>query len=186
MKITFILIPSLLTLCIPLFNKIWIQKCFIHLTWPILLLLCLFFLYALIKLFPCRPNFPSLLKKYSPPLFFCLILSLAVFKSVEVKFKTLSDETNLLAKSRSLSFEKKPLNMTEAKNYFKNTHPLNYELPKRPLLFPFTVSILHNLLGYHPSNVFLLNFFTLFVFLSLFTLAGTLLFPPVLSFSIPL
>ena len=187
MKTILIFIPSLLFLGIPLYDKMWTNRIFIYLTWPSLLLLVLFFLFNLLKLFNNSPlTLSCLIKKYRGHLLLCLILTLCVFKSVEVKFKTLSDETNLLAKSRSLAFEKKPLNMTDAKNYFETTHSLHYELPKRPLLFPFATSLLHSFLGYQPSNVFILNFFTLFVFLSLISVAGASLLPPLISLSIPL
>ncbi len=187
MKLILIFIPSLLFLGIPLYDKMWTQKIFIDFTWPCLLFLVLFFLFNLLKLFKNYTlTLSCLFKKYRGHLLLCLILTLCVFISVEVKFKTLSDETNLLAKSRSLAFEKKPLNMTDAKNYFETTRSLHYELPKRPLLFPFAVSLLHSFLGYHTSNVFVLNFFTLFVFLSLISVAGASLLPPLISISIPL
>lgn len=186
MKPISIFIPSLLILSIPLLDKTWSKQMFIYLTWPCLLLLSLFFLCSLSRIVKTvQTPLPSLLKKYSGHLILCFILTLCVFKSVDVKFKTLSDETNLLAKSRTLALEKKPLNMTEAKNYFQNTHPLNYELPKRPLLFPFAASILHAFLGYQPAHVFILNFFILFVFLSTITLTGALILPPAVSLSIP-
>ena len=187
MKIMLIFLSSLLVLCIPMLDKTWTEKAFLSLSWPALLTLSLLFIYSLSKLLSASAfSFRCFIKKSSPCLLICLALTFFVFKSVEVKFKTLSDETNLLAKSRTLAFEKKPLNMTEAKNYFESTHPLNYELPKRPLLFPFAASILHNLLGYHPSNVFILNFLTLFAFLSLMTLSGSLFLPAAAALSIPL
>ena len=45
-------------------------------------------------------------------------------------------------------------------------------MDKRQLFFPFLVSILHDLIGYRPSNAFVLNGILVFVFLPLVNAAG--------------
>lgn len=94
-----------------------------------------------------------------------LLLTIVVFKSVEVGFKTLSDETNLLAVSKSMELEKTIYNVTSGKFYYWNFHSTNRELPIRPLFFPYVVSLMHTMTGYDYKNPFILNGIILFLFL---------------------
>jgi Dolichyl-phosphate-mannose-protein mannosyltransferase len=95
-----------------------------------------------------------------------LILVMCIFLSVSVQFKTLSDETNLLAISKSMIYDKTIYNSTMGASYYYNYNSETNLVPIRPLVFPFFVSILHSLLGYSPNNPFILNFLVLFVLLS--------------------
>ena len=98
------------------------------------------------------------------------IISLAlvscIFLSVSVQFKTLSDETNLLAVSKSMVYDKTVYNSTIGSSYYYNYNAESNFVPIRPLIFPFFVSVLHSLLGYSAINPFILNFLVLFVLLS--------------------
>lgn len=95
-----------------------------------------------------------------------LLLSAAVFISMKPELQILSDETNLLAVSKSMLHDRQVLNQTMGSYYFGNFYPIEEVLEKRPLLFPFFVHIFHALLGYGVRNAYLVNFLTLFTLLS--------------------
>ncbi|MGA2094386.1 MAG: hypothetical protein ABSH16_13440, partial [Sedimentisphaerales bacterium] len=79
--------------------------------------------------------FPGrIVRDYWPGIVLALVLTVIVFVSVKVSFKTLSDETNLLSISRSMTESKTVLNCTMAKFYYGNLNPINYEVDKRPLV----------------------------------------------------
>jgi len=100
-----------------------------------------------------------------------LIICTIIFVSVKPMFRVLSDETNLLAVSKSMTYEKRTDNVTMGKWYYDNFYPINRELPKRPLLFAFLTHILHTILGYRSSNAFAVNYLVLFTLLTLIYLA---------------
>ncbi|MDD5450160.1 MAG: hypothetical protein PHO42_06180, partial [Candidatus Omnitrophica bacterium] len=114
-----------------------------------------------------RFSIKAFLKKYGAGLVVSLLLSVIVFVSVRPYFRVLSDETNLLAVSKSMEYEKRTDNVTMGMWYYDNFYPLFRETPKRPLLFPFFVYILHTIFGYRPENIFAANFIILFLFLFL-------------------
>ena len=72
----------------------------------------------------------TFLKKYWHGLAASLILTVLIFVSVEVKFKTLSDETNLLSVSMSMLSNKTPYNATMGKYYYGNFNSINNEIEK--------------------------------------------------------
>lgn len=94
-----------------------------------------------------------------------LLLSIIVFIAVPCELKVLSDEANVMAVSKSMTFQKRVGNVTEGLWYYDNFYPLSEELELRPLTLPFLVHILHSLTGYRVSNVYVVHFFLLFVFL---------------------
>ena len=108
----------------------------------------------------------TFLRKYWPGLLTSLILTVLVFLSVEVKFKTLSDETNLLSVSMSMLNDKTCYNTTMGKYYYGNFNSINNEIEKRPLVFPFMVNLVHTLTGFRYQNPFILNFIVMFLLLS--------------------
>ena len=86
------------------------------------------------------------------------ILMVLVFCIAPPKFKVLSDETNLIGISMAMYQSKKvsmPLsgfNLDYRKPQYQST------LDKRPLLYPFLVSLVHSLRGYSAYNGFVVNF----------------------------
>lgn len=108
----------------------------------------------------------TFLRKYWSGLLISLILTVLVFVSVGVKFKTLSDETNLLSVSMSMLNDKTCYNTTMGKYYYGNYNSINNEIEKRPLVFPFMVHIVHTLTGFRYQNPFILNFIVMFLLLS--------------------
>ncbi len=108
----------------------------------------------------------AFLKQNTPGTILAALLTGIIFVSVDVGFKTLSDETNLLAVSKAMVSEKTVYNLTSAKYYYGNLNPINREIPTRPLLFPYLTHLLHLITDYNYRNPFILNALTLFLFLA--------------------
>lgn len=96
-----------------------------------------------------------------------LLICIAVFASMETELRIFSDETNLLAISKSLAYFGTTFNSTQGTWYYDAYHPVTEVFPKRPLVFPTLVSIVHSLTGYRVENVFAVNFAALFALLFL-------------------
>ncbi|MEJ1973236.1 MAG: glycosyltransferase family 39 protein [Lacunisphaera sp.] len=72
-------------------------------------------------------------------------------------FKILMDEIMLLDTSMGMHFDKHPLYAIRGHDLQGAFQLLDGRLDKRPLFQPFLVSTLHDLTGYRPENVFVLN-----------------------------
>jgi hypothetical protein len=88
-----------------------------------------------------------------------------VFSSVPVGLKTLSDETNLISTSQSMLTHQRVDLVTDGTYYYGNFNAIGKEIPKRPLLFPFLLSIVHSVRGYDYRNAFVLNAILFFLML---------------------
>lgn len=82
-------------------------------------------------------------------------------------FKILMDEVMLLGTSMSMHFEKTVLVPMRGNDIQGAFQLLAGELDKRPLFQPFLVSTIHDLTGYRPENVFVLNTALAFTLLAL-------------------
>lgn len=89
------------------------------------------------------------------------VLASVVFYSVPPGFRTLSDETNLLAVSKSMVYGHNIYNTTIGKFYFGNFYGIANEIPTRPLVFPYLTHLVHTVLGFSGNNAFVLNFLIL-------------------------
>lgn len=90
-------------------------------------------------------------------------------------FKIVMDEVMLLGTSMNMHFNREataPLRGNDIQGAFAL---LEGSVDKRPLFFPFLLSLAHDLTGYRPANAFLLNGALTYVFLGLAALAGRLL-----------
>ncbi len=117
--------------------------------------------------FATLPFFKQVLKGKWKALTISLLMTIVVFVSIPPKYRVLSDETNLLSVSQSMTFRRDISNVTQAKFYYGNLNIIQGDLPTRPLLFPFLTSIVHTVSGYRYQNVFALNFIILFALLSM-------------------
>src|SRR6478736_4945842 len=72
-------------------------------------------------------------------------------------FKILMDEILLLGTSMGMHFDKHPLYPIRGHDLQGAFQLIDGQLDKRPLFQPFLVSTLHDLTGYRPENVFVLN-----------------------------
>jgi hypothetical protein len=82
-------------------------------------------------------------------------------------FKVLMDEAMLLGTSMTMHLEKTALVPMRAHDIVGYFQLLDGQLDKRPLFFPFLVSLLHDVTGYRPENPWVLNTLLAFVFLGL-------------------
>lgn len=87
-------------------------------------------------------------------------------------FKVLMDEAMLLGTSMTMHLEKKALVPMRAHDIVGYFQLLDGQLDKRPLLFPFLVSFLHDTTGYRPENPWVLNTLLTFIFMGLVYLLG--------------
>ncbi|MEI6106769.1 MAG: glycosyltransferase family 39 protein [Opitutae bacterium] len=87
-------------------------------------------------------------------------------------FKILMDEVMLLGTSMSMHLDKTALVPMRGHDIQGGFQLLAGQLDKRPLFQPFLVSILHDLTGYRPENVFALNTALTFLLLTLTYLTG--------------
>ena len=90
-------------------------------------------------------------------------------------FKIVMDEIMLLGTSMSMHFDKTVLTPMRGNDIQGVFVILDGMMDKRPLFFPFLLSLLHDLTGYRPANAFLLNGLLTFVFLGLVHHCGRLL-----------
>lgn len=96
-----------------------------------------------------------------------LAFSFLIYFAVGPGFKVLSDETNLIAVSKSMLYEKTVYNTTMGFWYYDNFWAMNKEIPTRPLAFPYLIHLLHWLFGYSVENAFRANGILLFFLLGL-------------------
>ena len=82
-------------------------------------------------------------------------------------FKVLMDELVLAATSMSFHLHREVFTPLQTHNFDGAFVTLGGIVDKRPYFFPFLVSLLHDLTGYRPGNVFALNVALTFAFLAL-------------------
>lgn len=90
-------------------------------------------------------------------------------------FKIVMDEIMLLGTSMAMHFDKTvhtPMRGSDIQGVYQI---LDGMMDKRPLFFPFLVSIVHDLTGYRPTNAFVVNGVLTFVFLGLVNVLGRML-----------
>jgi len=90
-------------------------------------------------------------------------------------FKIVMDEIMLLGTSMSMHFDKTVLTPVRGNDIQGAFVVLDGIMDKRPLFFPFLLSLLHDLFGYRPANAFVLNGVLTFIFLGLVNAFGRML-----------
>lgn len=90
-------------------------------------------------------------------------------------FKIVMDEIMLLGTSMSMHLDKTAATPIRGHDIQGAFVVMDGMMDKRPLFFPFLASLLHDLTGYRPENVFVLNSILTFVFLGLVNLLGRML-----------
>ena len=90
-------------------------------------------------------------------------------------FKIVMDEIMLLGTSMSMHFDKTVLTPTRGNDIQGAFVVLDGIMDKRPLFFPFLLSLMHDLTGYRPVNAFILNGVLTFAFLGLVNVCGRML-----------
>ena len=113
-----------------------------------------------------RFSLRQFLSAYYPGLVLSFTVAVVLFVSIGLSIKNEYDEQDLLSMSQSMVFGKTIYRFWEGLHYYGNFNVISREIPTRPLLFPFLVSLLHTFFGFSAINAFLLNFICLFIFLS--------------------
>ncbi len=155
------------TLFNTLINPSWMYFGFTHCSYYIILALILVWAYSLIACWKENGNTRVFIRTHWKGFVFTFAVASVIFISTPKNFRVLSDETNVLSVAKSLTFNKLAENVTEGTWYYDAFWPLRSNVDKRPILFPLTVSLTDNLLGYRPENAFLLNYFILWAALFL-------------------
>ncbi|MFI5355148.1 MAG: glycosyltransferase family 39 protein, partial [Desulfobaccales bacterium] len=136
-----------------------------------MLLLTLFFAWSLLRLVRDDGGWPvwweSLRQAPRWPALLIATGGMILLMHEAYGFKILMDEIMLLGTSMSMHFEKAALVPMRGNDIQGAFQLLSGQLDKRPLFQPFLVSILHDLTGYRPENVFVLNTGLTFVLLGL-------------------
>lgn len=104
----------------------------------------------------------------------CLAGLLGLLIHERMGFKIVMDELMLLGTSMSMHFDRlaiAPMRGNDLQGAFVIVEGI---VDKRPLFFPFLASVVHDLSGYRPSNVFVLNGLLTGVFLYLVGTVGRL------------
>ena len=121
----------------------------------------------------CRMGFRPLpfVRRHLVVLCIAGILTAWISLTVELRFRVLSDETNLLSVSQSMFRDKTVYNVLMAKQREGMLQPIVVQLDKRPLGFPFAVNLVHQFLGPTARSAFILNRLVLFALLATIGLA---------------
>ena len=90
-------------------------------------------------------------------------------------FKIVMDELMLLGTSMGMHFDKAALTPLRGNDIQGAFMIIEGIVDKRPLFFPFLLSLVHDITGYRPANAFVLNGVLTFVFLGLVQVMGRLL-----------
>lgn len=90
-------------------------------------------------------------------------------------FKIVMDEIMLLGTSMSMHLDKSALTPLRGNDIQGSFVVIEGIVDKRPLFFPFLVSLVHDVTGYRPANAFALNAGLTFVFLGLVLQAGKMI-----------
>lgn len=90
-------------------------------------------------------------------------------------FKIIMDEIMLLGTSMSMHFDKEVLTPMRGNDIQGAFVIMDGIMDKRPLFFPFLLSLVHDLTGYRPENAFILNGVLTYVLLGLTYTCGRML-----------
>ncbi len=112
-------------------------------------------------------SWKTFLRQERVPLLAALVLAGLVVSTVTPRYRTLSDEANLVTVSQSFLNEKSAQMIYGAKKYYGIWFPASTTLPNRPLLYPYLVSLGHLVSGERLANAFAVNAILLFGVLAL-------------------
>jgi hypothetical protein len=133
-----------------------------------MLVLTILFAWSLVKV--GRQSFPGwAAMRAAPrwPALLVLVCGVVLLVHEAYGFKILMDEIMLLGTSMSMHFQKAALVPMRGNDIQGAFQLIAGQLDKRPLFQPFLVSTLHDLTGYRPENVFVLNTGLTFLLLAL-------------------
>ncbi len=167
-------VPILLTVITTILSFYWgfsafssekMKNLYINWVYYILIANILLWFFAIIatKSKNWNNEFFNYCKKHKWAILVAFSLTLCGVLVSKPEFRILADETNLLSISQALYENRECKNLTSATYYyygFKSV--INYEIDKRPALFPLTVCFFHSAFGYRPENAFAVNILACF------------------------
>jgi hypothetical protein len=140
--------------------------------WAMLLLTVLFG-WSLVKITrDSRPEWPDWRQRPRWPALLIVGCGGLLLVHESFGFKILMDEIMLLGTSMSMHLDKTALVPMRGHDIQGAFQLLAGQLDKRPLFQPFLVSVLHDVTGYRPENIFALNTVLTFVLLTLTYVTG--------------
>ncbi|MDP2654395.1 MAG: hypothetical protein Q8Q08_10245 [Candidatus Omnitrophota bacterium] len=150
-------------------RKPLMRDAFLYSSYYIIFALTVSWAYSLVMLWREKsPRPPQFFRTHWRGLAFSFVLASIVFVSVPKQLRVLNDETNLLSVGKSMMSNRNVHNIMEGQRAYGRFWPLEPALlEKRPLLFPFFVSLAHTVSGYRVENVFAFNYFVLWAVLFL-------------------
>ena len=101
----------------------------------------------------------SILLEHWSGLLFSTIIMVLIFCIAPPRFKVLSDETNLVGISMAMYQSKKASLPLRGYNVDYREPEYFSKIDKRPIFYPFLISVVHTLRGYSAYNGFIVNFF---------------------------
>lgn len=135
----------------------WLLPVFNHSGYYFMFALCL--LWTVLVISNLKKEFFARIKKHGPALLLAVGLTVLVFHLSPPKFKILSDETNLVATSMAMHYNKTvamPVEGTAISYFHFDYH--KQTINPRPLLYPFATALFHAFLGYSVYNGMAVNF----------------------------
>ena len=146
-----------LLLCLLLIPASWLPGLIRYGTLPVLTVALFLFVWVLIRQVRRLPK-PALKKRFSKATI-VLIIGAAALQLVHEDFghKILMDEYNLSATSLNMHLHKSAYTPTRGLEVQGDFEFIEGYIDKRPFLFPFIVSVVHDLTGYRVSNAYYLN-----------------------------
>lgn len=174
-KLSFVFAAVAIYLSYFAFPKEQIQNYYINSAYFFIFIIFGIWVYKVWKVLPSYSQIYKFIKSNKIAILLSIFITILIFVRFKSEIRILADETNLLSISKSMTkYSYNILNIKSeiTKNY--TSIPTSSEINKRPLLFPFMLSILHFLLGYSYINAFILNGICIFCILfCLFYLIST-------------
>ena len=142
--------------------------------WGMLSLL-MFFLWFLLYEIPSVYSLVKIVCKEWLPIVVSVMCSLYFMAHYKFEYRILFDEYVISNISLSMSARNKAASSSYEPHANAVVEPIVSKVDKRPVFFPFALSVVHDILGYSPYNVFLLNSILTFVlFLLLYRFVSSL------------
>ncbi len=156
-RITLFITIALCALILGFFlPKQWLRPLFHHTGYYFML--AAFTVWGALVLECLHKNFLSNLKQHALALLASVILMALIFNISPPKYKVLADEINLSSVSMAM-YKNKTASMP-LQGFGVEYMPYDFEekIDKRPLLYPFAISVVHAVAGYSPYNGMVVNF----------------------------
>jgi len=137
-------------------NRVQAQSLFASSSYYFILILFFLWLTRIVSFY--RVRFKERFLRHYLALLLSVVLTMLIFISSPPRFKVLADETNLIGTSMMMHQDRTTVLPLEGiSTDYRSSNYLTI-VDKRPILFPFLVSVVHSLSGYAPTNGFILNF----------------------------